>query len=121
MRINKIVIGSKVIADNVKVCETIASRIKGLMFSKKINNDQALVIVNEKESIKNARLHMMFVFYKIDVVWLNKKLEIVDLKEGAVPFTPLIIPKEAAKYVIEMNNGKIKENKLKTGDRIKFL
>lgn len=121
MKVNKIVKGTKVIAENVKVLESVPSKMRGLMFSKKLVNSQAFVFVNKEESRQESSLHMLFVFYKIDVVWLDKKFEVVDLREGLVPFTPLIIPKKAAKYVIEMRNGKIKENKLEIGDRLKFL
>lgn len=121
MKINKIVVGSRVLAENVKVCESVASRIRGLMFSKRLMDNQALVIVNENEGIPEARLHMLFVFYKIDILWLNKKLEVVDLKQKAMPFTPLLTPRKPAKYVVEMPAGKIKENRIEIGDDIKFL
>ncbi len=121
MRVNKIVRGTKVIAEDVKVLETVQSKMRGLMFSKKPGNNQAFVFVNNEESRQESSLHMLFVFYKIDVVWLDKGFEIVDLREGLVPFTPWIIPRKAAKYVIEMSNGKIKENSLEIGQHIKFL
>ena len=121
MKINKIVNGSKVIADDVKVLENIPGKMRGLMFSRKPGNSKAFVFVNKGESRQESSLHMLFVFYKIDVIWLDKGFEIVDLREGLVPFTPLIIPRKAAKYVIEMRNGKIKENGLEIGDKLKFL
>lgn len=121
MKISKIVNDSKIIAEDVRVCESIASRMRGLMFSKKLNNDEALVMVNKNEGVGGARLHMLFVFYKIDILWLDKKLEVVDLKQEAMPFTPLLSPSKPAKYVVEMLAGKIKENRIEIGDDIKFL
>ncbi len=121
MKINRIVKGTKVIAEDVKVLETVSSKMRGLMFSRKPANNQAFVFVNKEESRQESSLHMLFVFYRIDVAWLDKGFEIVDLREGLVPFTPLIIPRKAAKYVIEMKAGKIKENKLEIGDKLKFL
>lgn len=121
MKINKIVRGTRVIADNVRVCETIASRIRGLMFRKKLRNNDALVIINEHGSISNARLHMLFVFQKIDIIWLDKQLEIVDLRQDVMPFTPLLTPSKPAKYIIELLAGKIRESELEIGDKLKFL
>lgn len=91
------------------------------MFSKKPGNGQAFVFVNKEESRQESSLHMLFVFYRIDVAWLDKGFEIVDLREGLAPFTPLIVPRMSAKYVIEMRNGKIKDDGLEIGDKLKFL
>ncbi len=121
MKINKIVMNSSIIADDVRVANTIKDRIMGLMFSRKLHDNQALIFVNKEESIRESSLHMLFVFFKIDILWLDSKLEIVDIKAGARPFTPFIKPGKPAKYIIELPNGKINSSKLKMGDRLKFL
>jgi uncharacterized membrane protein (UPF0127 family) len=59
---------------------------------------------------------MLFVFFPLDVVFLNAKKEVVDVRE-AFPFKSLITPKKKAKYIIEMNKG---ENVLKIGDKVSF-
>lgn len=47
-------------------------------------------------------IHMLFVFFPIDVVWLDKNKKVVDKRENVKPFTPWITPGKAAKYVIEL-------------------
>lgn len=50
---------------------------------------------------------MFFVFFPIDVLFLNKDKEIVDLKQRLKPFT-FYTSKKPAKYVLEMPLGSIK-------------
>ncbi len=92
------------------------SKTIGLMFSKKIKDTGYIFRFNKEQNIP---LHMFFVFYPIDVLWLNKDKEIIFLKENFKPFTT-INPKIKAKYVIELPQGKIKKSKTKIKDKIVF-
>ena len=105
----------RVIAYNAKLCDNNFSKFIGLMFSKKQN--KALIFTFNKEKI--IYLHMFFVFYPIDVLFLDKNKIVVDKKENFRPFTFYKSSKKA-KYVIELQNGIIKRTKTKTGDKIKF-
>ena len=58
---------------------------------------------------------MFFVFYPIQIIWINSKLEVVDVKK-VYPFSPLIYSKNKAKYILESR----KFSSLKKGDKIKF-
>ncbi len=73
------------------------------MFSKKLK-DSALLFVFPKET--KISLHMFFVFYPIDVAFLNENMEVVDLKQNFKPFT-IYTSKKPAKYVLEMPLGSI--------------
>ncbi len=85
-------------------CESFFSKAKGLMFSRKLK-DSCLLFVFPNE--KRITLHMFFVFFPIDVLFLNKDKEIVDLKQRLKPFT-FYTSKKPAKYVLEMPLGSIK-------------
>lgn len=91
---------SKLISKNVKFCDG-ASKFKGLMFSKKLKNNECLVLNN------SSSIHMLFVFQSIDVVWL-KNNKVVDKKENVKPFVFLIKPKVKADTVVELPLGKAK-------------
>lgn len=82
------------------------------MFSKKSN--KALIFINKKE--RNTPIHMFFVFYPIDIIWLNSKKEVVYIKRNLKPFS-YINPKVKAKYIMEVPNNYSKNIKL----RDKFL
>ena len=111
----EIINGSVVLATNAKYCENILPRAKGLMFSKPLKQGSAIVLVSPKEGILETTIHMMFVFFPLDIVWLNKNKEVVDFCKGVKPFT-FVAPKKAAKYVLELPCG-VCEN-LKLGDKI---
>ncbi|MBL7148326.1 MAG: DUF192 domain-containing protein [Nanoarchaeota archaeon] len=97
----------------VKFCKTSWSKFKGLMFSKKLN--KVLIFINKKE--KNTPIHMLFVFYPIDVIWLNSKKEVIKIKRNLKPFS-YINPKVKAKYVLEVPVNYNKNIKIK--DTIKL-
>ncbi len=91
-------------------------KLKGLMFEDEKNFDYALVFDLGEEHRFSAGIHMMFVFFPIDVVWLDKNKKVVDKVEGIKPFTPNYIPKKRARYFVELpvGNGK----KIKIGNEL---
>ena len=62
---------------------------------------------------------MFFVFYPIDVLFLNKNKIVVEMKENFKPFT-FYTPKNKALYIIELPRGSIKNSKTKIKDKIEF-
>lgn len=97
--------------------EVILSNGFGLMFEKQLKENQALLIELKTESKLNAAIHMLFVFQSIDVLWLNKG-KVVDKRTNIKPFTPLIIPKKPAKYILELKATKSKN--INIGDKLVF-
>ena len=85
-------------------CESFFSKAKGLMFSRKLK-DSCLLFVFPNE--KRITLHMFFVFFPIDVAFINEKMKVVDFKQNFKPFT-FYISKKPAKYVLEMPPNSIK-------------
>ncbi len=104
---------NKILAKETTLCKNNFSKALGLMFSRK----KTLIFVFNKEKI--ISLHMFFVFYPIDVLFLNKNKKVVQLKENFKPFR-IIIPKKPAKYIIELPNKTIKRTNTKLGDTISF-
>ncbi|MEA3430677.1 MAG: DUF192 domain-containing protein [Nanoarchaeota archaeon] len=105
-------INNKKITSKIKICQSAISKGLGLMFSKKIHDISWIFIFDKEQKIP---LHMMFVFYPIDVIFANKKKEIIEIKRNFKPFS-IYNPKKNAKYVIELPIGK----KYKLGDKISF-
>lgn len=107
-----------ILADNVRHYKDIFSKSKGLRFAKPLRKGQAIILEAVKESTMETTIDMFFVFFPIDVLWLNREKEVVDLKRSVKPFTPMVIPRKPAKYVIELKAGIT--NNIKLGDRIEF-
>lgn len=106
------------LADQTKYYTDIFSKTKGLRFSKPLKEKQALILVAEKESIRETMIDMLFVFFSIDVLWLDKNKRVVDIRRNVKPFTFLIVPKRPAKYIIELKKGMT--NNINLGDELKF-
>ncbi len=85
---------------------------------KRVIKNNAMVFVFDHEL--KIPIHMVFVFYRIDVLWLDKKKKVIDLKEKIAPFRPHISHKGKAQFLVELSSGDIEKNKLKIGDRIEF-
>ena len=96
----------KTIMQNVKIADSFWKRFKGLMFEKRSRFDYALVFPFQFCSKSDASIHMFFVFFPIDVVFLDEKKKVVDIVKGLKPFVPLYVPKKASKYLIELPEGK---------------
>jgi len=64
-------------------------------------------------------LHMFFVFYPIDVLFLDDKKRVVDAKQGFRPFT-FYNSTEKSKYVIELPSSTIKKSRTRAGDLIEW-
>ena len=96
---------NKQIMPKVKIADTHWKKTKGLMFEDKAKFDYALVFDLGRESQMSATIHMMFVFFPIDVVYLNKEKKVVDIVKGLKPFTPSYTPKARSYYFVELPEG----------------
>jgi len=79
------------------------------MFSRKRN----LLFVFDKE--KRISLHNFFVFFPIDLVFLDKNRRIIEIKHNFKPFT-FYKSKNNVKYVLELTE----KNNYKIGEKIIF-
>jgi uncharacterized protein len=102
------------IVSHEKFLRTIWEKATGLMFSKKIE-DTAYVFVFSAPT--KVSLHMLFVFFRIDVLFLDSELKVLDLKEMFLPFT-FYSSNARSSYVIELPEGSIKRSKTRIGDKI---
>ena len=105
-----------IIVNNSKVCKSIISKAIGLMFSKKIIDD-CLIFIFDKEM--RVDLHMFFVFYPIDVLFLDNNKKVIEIKENFKPFT-LYSPKNKSKYVIEIPKNTVRLKQIKVNDILEF-
>ena len=104
-----------VIINKANLCKNIFCKAFGFMFRFK-KPDKALVFVFSSE--RRADLHMLFVFFPIDVLFLNKDKRIVDVKKGFKPFS-YYAPKLKAQFVVELPIGMLKNTAV--GDEISFI
>lgn len=84
-----------------KIADNIFSRAKGLMFSKEKNFDYGLIFDLERETKVGASIHMFFVFFPINVLFLDSNKKIIDLKFGLKPWQ-MTRPMKKCRYIIEL-------------------
>ncbi len=109
---------NKRIMGRVRVAATSWNKLKGLMFENRERFDYALVFPLPRESTLQATIHMLFVFFPIDVVYLNKNKRVVDIVRSLQPFTPSYTPKKPSKFFIELPAGKT--NGIELGDELSW-
>jgi len=103
----------KVIVKNAKLIKSFISHATGLRFSKQKN------LIFEFKDEKKEIIDMFFVFYPIDLVFLDKDKKVVELKPNLRPFN-IYSPKKKTKYILELKKGTIREGKIKVKDKISF-
>lgn len=111
---------NKIIAKKEVFCTSVISKTIGLMFHRKPKDTGYIFIFNKEENPVKIAIHNMFVFFSIDVIYLDSHKKIVDMCEHFKPFSLLFVPKQKAKYIIEFQSGVIEKNNLKIGDVLKF-
>lgn len=84
----------------VRRCDTFICRLRGLMFRRSLDPEEALLFVAEAEGRLGVAIHMFFVFFSIGVVWLDAAGGVVDAKV-ARPFGPFYAPRGPARYFLE--------------------
>lgn len=102
-----------------EVANTIPKRIEGLMSKKSLPSNQGMLFIFDGENYHG--IWMMNMSFPIDILWINKDLKIIDVAESVPPCKfncPVYFPNEKALYVLEVNSGFFKKNKLQVGDTI---
>ncbi|MBS3170392.1 DUF192 domain-containing protein [Candidatus Woesearchaeota archaeon] len=86
-----------------KLCNNILTRSLGLLFTYK----KSALLVSRRESKIETSIHTFFMLNSIDVIWLDKHKNILEIKTMK-PFQHHI-PKFKAKYVLEIPSNTIKK------------
>ncbi|MCL7410876.1 MAG: DUF192 domain-containing protein [Methanosarcinaceae archaeon] len=107
----------KIIASDVEFARSIVSQTRGLMFRKNIQNNYALVF--EMRKSKKVSLHMLFVGFPIDVLFLDESKTITRTAKLS-PWIGRASSGEKIKYIIEMPDGTISRNDLSVGAQVSF-
>ncbi len=103
----------KIISKNVRFAITPLQKMRGLMFCRK--PDYALVFRTRFPGRASLSIHMFFVFFSIDVVYLRNNC-VVDVKKGVRPFTLFLLPAKESDTLIELPVGLIERGKICVGD-----
>jgi len=100
-----------VIAEEARVADTFFARLKGLLGRTCLLEGEALVITHCQS------IHMFFMNFPIDVVFVDRQNRVVGLVRGIKPFclSPVFL---MANYAIELAEGSIEKSNINIGDLI---
>ena len=99
-----------VIVDEAQVAVTFVSRLMGLMFKKGMKENSALIFY------KCPSIHMFFMFFAIDIVFLDKYDQILRICNCLKPWRAVLCSEAAT--TIEFPAQKASQNALKVGDKL---
>ena len=105
------------VLSRVRPCSSFSCRLRGLTFRRRLEDDEGLLLIGQRESRLDAAIHMFFVFFPIAVVWLDAAGWVVDARI-AQPFRSLCIPSAPARDVLEGPAGLIE--RVRVGHRLRF-
>lgn len=107
----------RMVAKRVKVARTFLEKFSGLMGKKETEVDYALLFEWEEEKRMERSIHMLFMKFPIQAVFLNRNKQVVDVAT-LTPWMGNYTPKKKCQYVAELPAkwGK----KVKIGDNWNF-
>ena len=95
---------------NYKTCDSVWKKARGMMFT---SRKHAQTLLFPFSTPRRVGLHMLFVFFPLNIVVLNEKKRVVEIKK-LYPFDFFTTKK--AQYIIEF----IDDPGLSAGNRVKF-
>lgn len=101
-----------IVASDPAVAATFFSRGRGLMMRSEFPEGSALVID------PCSSIHMFFMRFPIDVLYLNDADEVVRVQHGIRPWRVGPLFTRGARYVIELPAGAAERSKTTVGDRL---
>ena len=110
-------IGGTVI--KVEIADTMEKQVRGLMFRENLGENEGMLFVFGREDFQG--IWMMNMSFPIDIIWIDSGNNIVDVVKKAQPCRldcPTHVPKERAKYVLEVNSGFAEKHGIKIGDTV---
>ena len=110
---------SKNITFNVEVAKTIEERRIGLMYRKKLLNNEGMLFIFPREKI--IQLWMKNTYIPLDVIFISENKVIVDIKKNMEKLSETIVKsKVKSRYALEFNAGLINKLDIKIGDKVLF-
>ena len=102
----------------VKYCDSFFCRLRGLTFRKRLDpSDGLLLVQGYRDSRIDSSIHMLFVPFDLNVVWINSDMTVVD-KVIAKPWRPAYLSSQPACYVLETHPDRWDDYQI--GDKVEF-
>lgn len=105
---------------DVEIAESSEERSRGLMYRKSLDENSGMLFIFDQE--KEYSFWMKNTLIPLDIIWIDKDMEIVYIEKNVQPCQedpcPKYKPSQSAKCVLELNAGQVDKNNIKTGDKL---
>nr|AGF93085.1 protein containing DUF192 [uncultured organism] len=108
----------EVLADKIETADSFWSRFRGLMFRRDFAEGEGILF--ELSEPREFGVHTFFLFFSIDLVYLDGDLEILETKEKLSPWSTYT-PETPASYLLEIPAGTIEKKDITTGDKLEII
>ncbi len=107
-----------IVAAEVERADTILKQIVGLMFRKSVPESYAMLFSMKRDN--RDGIHMLFVRFPIDVVFLDKDKKIISIRKNLKPWTGIAFSLKPFRYALELPAGAADRALLKEGERLNW-
>ena len=97
--------------------DSFLAKLRGLMFRKRLDLNEGLLLVEKRNSRLDTSIHMFFVPFDLAVFWINSEMTVVD-KVIAKSWHPAYFPKADAQYTLEIHPDRFGDYEI--GDKVEF-
>jgi uncharacterized membrane protein (UPF0127 family) len=102
-----------VICERCVVADSFRLRLRGLMGRKSLAGDEGLLLIG------SPSIHTSFMKFPIDVLFLDRELTVIALKEGLKPWR--ISSRRKAKHILELRSGEAARRNVGAGARLRLI
>ncbi len=103
-----------VVAARARMADSFFSRFRGLMFTLPLEEEEALILTPCNS------IHMFFMFYSIDALFIDEGGRVLRVRERLWPFVSLCLPVSDARTVIELRAGRASAVGVEAGDILEW-
>ena len=96
---------------------TFFEKLRGLMFRKSIGAEEGMLLVQDRDSVLDSAIHMMFVPFDLAIIWINNRMQVVDV-QLARSWRPAYWSRLPARYVLELHPERLDD--FRVGEQVKF-
>jgi uncharacterized membrane protein (UPF0127 family) len=107
---------NKVVASKIVYCDNLWCKGTGLMF-RAHNAIRGKAWVFTFKTSRRIAVTMLFVFYPIDIIFLDEKNRVIEIVKSLKPFTSYTSRRKSRTF-IELDNGTISKYRMMIGSKI---
>jgi uncharacterized protein len=102
-----------VVCERCVVADSFRLRLRGLLGRKTLGVDEGLLLIG------SPSLHTSFMRFPVDAIFLDRELEVIDVKPGLRPWR--ISGRLNAKHILELRSGEAARRGVGAGARLRLI